>query len=135
MTSWQEIERIRKDVKAARALAKRLLDAPEEGTELTDWESMFLESIAAWTRGLTTRQAEKLLQVRDNAERVKEVYEGFNVETLLQRCYEARLDLKEADEAWIVDRRERSRTTIFRRDAARLMRCARELELIDHYVG
>ena len=85
MASWREIDRIRKAPAEFRALAKRLLNL---GAELTDWESIFLESIRndTETKEFTTRQSEKLLQIRDGYETLTK-FQGFSVEILLDKCW------------------------------------------------
>jgi hypothetical protein len=130
MASWQEIDRIRKDPKGFRALARGLR---ERIAELTDWEKDFLASIDSQDEKdeFTTRQSEKLLQIRDDYESVTQTRDGFSVKILLQRCKEGRLDLLEDDEEWILERWERSRTTMRRKHVGRLMRCARELHLVE----
>ncbi len=130
MASWREIDRIRKDPEGFRALATRLLKLPNEG--FTEWETMFLESISLnrELKEFTTRQGEKLLQIRDDTELVT-TCRDFSVKTLLHGCYEARLDLSEADEEWIVEIHERNSVSIKRRYIGRLMRCARQLGLIE----
>lgn len=130
MASWQEIDRIRKDPKAFLALAKGLR---AHISELTDWEKDFLSSINSQNDKdeFTTRQSEKLLQIRDDYVSVTEIRGGFSVKIILRQCYEARLDLSEGDEEWIVQRFEQSPTTIRRKHAGRLRRCARQLGLIE----
>jgi hypothetical protein len=126
MASWKEIERIRKDREAVRAIAKRLL--PND--ELSEWEREFLRSKTAARHELTNRQGEKLLEIRDGAEPLTEVA-GFSVRLLLENCFLARLDLSEEDEDFITRMRAKNTTTILRRHAGRLMRCARQLLLVD----
>ncbi len=131
MADWREIDRTRKDPEALRALAKRLLTLPNQ--EFTEWETAFLESIS-FDRGndeFTTRQSEKLLQIRDDAEYIS-TFHGFSVKILLGGCYQARLDLSEADEAWIKEICGKHTTSIKRKHIGRLMHCARELNLIEH---
>src|SRR5713226_7416898 len=103
MASWREIDRVRKNPKGAADIAKRLLTLPL--SEFTDWEIDFLRSIQRLrnVEEFTTRQAEKLLQIRDDVEVVEEVL-GFSVQLLLKGCFEARLDLPEADEEWVAGR-------------------------------
>ena len=84
MASWREIDRIRKTFAEFRAVAKRLLNL---GAESTEWESNFLESICNDTpKEFTTRQSEKLLQIRDDYETIT-TFHGFSVETLLDKCW------------------------------------------------
>jgi hypothetical protein len=133
MASWAEIERVRKDPTAVRRLAKFLLNLLKlSHVEFTDWEIDFLEGMARRDaeQELTTRQSEKLLQIRDDAEVISE-FRGFSVRSLLRRCHDARLDLAEGDEEWVVEMFERSQSTIKRKQVGRLMRCARELQIIE----
>jgi hypothetical protein len=60
----------------------------------------------------TTRQSEKLLQIRDDYESVAELLGGFSVEIVIRKCREARLDLSEDDEEWILQKFDESETTI-----------------------
>jgi len=130
VASWREIDRVRKDTNGARELAKRLLKIYPG--ELTDWEKDFLESITNYTElfEFTTRQSEKLLEIRDDAEPVNQ-YRGFCIAILLKQCFAARLDLSEADAQRIVELCERSAASIKRKHIGRLIRCARELNIID----
>jgi hypothetical protein len=130
VASWREIDRIRKSPREFRALAKRLLTSI---AGLTDWERDFLTSIVRKTDEdeYSTRQSEKLLQIRDDYESVTETWGGFSVRILLKQCYEGRIELTEPDEEWIAARFEQSPTTISRKHVGRLLRCARQLNLID----
>jgi len=78
MASWKEIDRIRKEPKAFRALAKGL--RAQFSDDLTDWEKDFLEGIAGRVEKeeFTTRQSEKLLQIRDDYTSVSELPGGFS---------------------------------------------------------
>ena len=130
MASWREIDRFHKDTNGARELAKRLLKIYPG--ELTEWETGFLGSIGTYKElfEFTTRQSEKLLQIRDDLQSITE-YRKFSVALLIKNVFEARLDLSETDEEWIVQIREQSRLEIKRKHIGRLMRCARELNIIE----
>jgi hypothetical protein len=129
MASWREIDRVRKDPQAAANIAKRLLSLPP--SEFTDWELEFLRSIRRLNvEEFTTRQAEKLLQIRDDTEEVTEVL-GFSVRLLLKGCVEAHLDLSEGDEEWVLARSQANSVSIRRKHVGRLIRCARELNLVE----
>jgi hypothetical protein len=95
MASWTELERVRKDPGAFRALAKRLLDDPNcEDSEFADG---FLENIAHWKRDeITLRQAEVLLGLRDSAE-IHTHCKGLSVRLLTEKCYANRYELDEGD--------------------------------------
>ena len=130
MASWREIDRVRKDANGARALAKRLVKIYPG--EFTDWEADFLQSITSYTElfEFTTRQAEKLLQIRDDIEPVT-ACRGFSIATMVRQCYEARLDLSEADEQWIAELHQQGSNSIRRKHLGRLTSCARELNVIE----
>ena len=70
------------------------------------------------------------MQIRDDYETITK-FHGFSVETLLDKCWLARLDLSESQEEKLKKLRERSRISVRRRDIGFLMRCARELEIIE----
>ena len=91
-----------------------------------------MESIARFSDDdeMSTRQSEKLLEIRDGVQRISE-YRRFSVSILIEKVHVARFDLAEDDEEWIVAVRGRGITAILRRDAARLLRLAHELDLID----
>ena len=129
MASWREIDRIRKARAEFRAVAKRLLNL---GAELTEWESNFLESICndTETKEFTTRQSEKLLQIRDDYETIT-TFHGFSVEALLDKCWLGRFDLSESQEQKLRKMRERSHVSVRRKDAGFLMHRARELHVIE----
>lgn len=128
MTSWREIDRIRKNSDAFRALASSLL----AHDEITEWETAFLESIIGRTgvKEYSTLQGEKLLQIRDDYQLVENC-RSFSVKNLLDGCHLARLDLSEDDEAWIIATRDRNPKAVRRRDIGRLLACARQLNLIE----
>jgi hypothetical protein len=132
MASWREIDRIRKDPTAMRALAAYLLKLPN--AELTEWEITFLESFSGdrTSEEFTTRQAEKLIQIRDDSEYVSEIgYARLSVKILIADCQMGHLNLREGDEEWILGL-PKGTTSIKRRDIGRLLRCARDLHNIDH---
>jgi hypothetical protein len=130
MASWKEIDRFRKDPDRFRALAARLLVS---FADLTDWERDFLYSIKMQRnlKDYTNRQAEKLLQIRDDNEKVTELSGCYSIKLILRQCYEARLDLSEEDEEWISHVFKEDPTSIKRKYAGRLLRCARQLGFIE----
>jgi hypothetical protein len=134
MASWREIDRIRKDPASARALAAYLLKLPN--AELTEWEVKFLESISSdrTSEEFTTRQAEKLMQIRDDSEEVSEIgYQRLSVKILIEDCKIAYLDLAALDE----DKAEWIKAfpvgthKIPRKYIGRLLQCARTLNNVD----
>lgn len=129
MARWAEIEKLRKNAGAFRALAAALLRL---GDDLSDWEEAFLENVARRSdvAEFSTRQAEKLLEIRDNSA-VIDKWRGFSIRALLSGCHEARCDLGEDDERWIVTLRGANAASIKRRQLGRLLRISRSLHLID----
>lgn len=127
MTSWKEIERIKRDPAGARALAKSLLAA----AQLTSWEEPFLEGIEVHQQKLSMRQAEKLIEIRDQNLWVSTI-RGFSVRLLLKECWQARYDLNNEDDiAFVETLKARGSSTARYREACRLLDCARELHVID----
>ena len=76
-------------------MARRLLVTDQDWTE---WELDFLESLAAHMGpdALTTRQREKLVELRDDAEPIS-TFNGFNIGSLIEQCWLARQDLSDED--------------------------------------
>ncbi len=130
MTNWREVERIRKDATGFRVLAAGLVAVCAEA--LTEWEAAFLEGIALkpGVGQYSTRQAEKLLEIRDGLKTTETAY-GFSVARLIAGCHQARLDLGEDDEAWIAGLYAQGARTIRVNQIGRLMRCARALNLVE----
>lgn len=130
MTPWAEINRLKHDPVAAKDLADRLLRLNVYA--LSPWETKFLGDAQTWAEdeSLSTRRVEKLVQIRDNVERVAKC-RGFSVRSLIRGCYEARADLDEEDEAWIVELRAEDADRVRRRELSQLMRCARVLGIVE----
>ena len=126
MPSWKEIERIKRDPAGARAMATMLLAS----AELTSWEGPFLESMEVHQGELSTRQAEKLVEIRDQNTWVSDI-RGFSVRLLVNQCWETRYDLNDEDAAFVESLKARGASTARYREACRLLDCARDLHLID----
>lgn len=128
MASYREMDAVGRDAGRFVLVAKQCLLF----TDLTDWERDFLESLVARPpERLSTRQAEVLFEIRDNYELHRELNGGFSVAVLIQRAYEGRLDLDEADEAWIVEIHNRGTTSLRRSHLGRLRRCCVQLGLLE----
>jgi hypothetical protein len=134
MQDYKEIDRIRKDLGAVRSLAKRLLKLSH--ADWNDWEIDFLQHMAGHKGPdpITTRQGEKLLELRDDAEYYSSV-RGFSVESLIKNCWLARDDLDSEDDRKFIERlKETSCLSVKRRQLRKLLACARELSEIEQYV-
>lgn len=135
MASWTEIERLRKQPEKFCAIARGLLVANVEG-DLSEWEVGFLESIVSKheSEGFSLRQSEKLLEIRDGATAVTS-YRVFSLAALASKCFEARLDLPFEDEQWLAALQDRQSTTYKLSQARRLMRCARQLGIVEEEIA
>jgi hypothetical protein len=135
MQDYKEIDRVRKDSVAVKSLAKRLLSIPNH--DWNDWELDFLEHMVRH-RGpepITTRQGEKLIELRDHSEYHSSV-QGFSVAALITNCWLARDDLKSAeDRKFIEDLKASGVSALRRRQLGKLLACARELGEVEKYAA
>ena len=106
-------------------MARRLLASEE------DWTRDLLEELVAeyGSDALTTRQREKLVELRNGAEYVFKV-EELDVASLIDKCWVRRLDLDYEDDIAFIEQ-ERGSPSIKRRHVERLLRCCRKLGVID----
>jgi hypothetical protein len=132
MASYREILAIQKDPASARSMAQSL-DALGD-MEWTDWELDFLQSIGCRKQDLTTRQGEKLIELRDEAVWYTSV-EGFSLKALIERCHLGRDELADHDAAFIARLAAEKAARLRRKDARRLLRCARTLGEIEPHHG
>jgi hypothetical protein len=132
MADYREIIEIQKDPARARSMAQFL--STLDDMEWTDWELDFLASIGARREDLTTRQGEKLVELRDESVWYTAV-DGFCLRTLIDRCHLYRDELADHDAAFIERLRISGATRLRRKDARRLLRCARTLGEIEPHHG
>jgi hypothetical protein len=128
MASYKEMQAVANDPVRFRSLARRLLLE----RDLTDWELDFLENLAAnkALKALSTRQSEKLMELRDDMERISNI-DGFSVSSLINSCTLARDDLDDADTDFIETLKTKGASSIKRKHRGRLLRCCRRLGVID----
>jgi hypothetical protein len=124
MASYKEMLALGRDPVRVRAAARRLLASAEDWTQ---WERDFLEGLVAeyGIDALTSRQRKKLAELREGAEYVSTI-EGFDVASLIEKCWLGRLDLDYEDDVAFIEQ-ERGSTSIKRRHVERLLRCCRKL--------
>jgi hypothetical protein len=134
MTNWQEINRISKDPQAVRLLAGRLLKLP-----YMSWPEhgrSFLNNMAKEREPITTRQAEYLIELRDETE-LHQVVGGFSVRSLIEDCWHNREPDRRrglsAENCEFIER-IRGKSALPRRQLHRLFACCRELGLIEAYI-
>jgi hypothetical protein len=117
MASWSEIERVRKDPKAFKPLAKQLLADPYSAEARSENATDFLEKISceAWT--------------------FFEIADGLSVEILIGKCFLARLELSRDDDIERIEALKASgRTFITGKQITWFKRICRELGEIEAYV-
>jgi hypothetical protein len=133
MQDYREIDRIRKDFVAVRSLAKRLLELPH--ADWSDWEIDFLQHMARHKGPdpITTRQGEKLIELRDDAKYYSSVH-GFSVQSLIKNCWVGRDDLSREEDKKFIEALKAT-TCVKRRQLRKLLACARELGEIEQYVS
>lgn len=162
MASYREMHAVGRDPARVRNLSLSLLALAKTAEDVfTEWELTFLRDIAEQSAEamslsskerkefkfskdraeallalrdfrLTTLQAEKLFDIRDATELHRDI-SGISVRNLINRCYEARLDLSEGDEEFIERLWKRGVSEVRRNDLSRLTRCSKQLgELENH---
>jgi hypothetical protein len=132
MTDYREILAVQRDLARARAMAQVLFKLDD--MEWTDWELDFLSSIGVRQQDLTTRQGEKLMELRDETVWYTTV-DGFSLQALIQRCHLARDELAGPDAAFIERLEATDAMRLRRKDARRLLRCARTVGEIEPHHG
>jgi hypothetical protein len=132
MASYREMDAVGRDPGRFTLLAKQCLLFPD----LTEWERDFLESLVARPpERLSTRQAEVLFEIRDDNELISTIGGTISVGNLIQRAYQARLDLDEPDEEWIAAIHNRGTTSLRRRQLGRLKRCCAQLGELEPHIA
>jgi hypothetical protein len=135
MQDYKEIDRVRKDSVAVKSLAKKLLSIPNH--DWNDWELDFLEHMVPH-RGpepITTRQGEKLVELRDQSEYHSSVM-GFSVASLITNCWLARDDLRsENDRKFIEDLKASGASALRRRHLGKVLACARQVGAVEKYIA
>jgi hypothetical protein len=132
MANYREILAIQKDPARARAMAQVLVHM--EDMQWTDWELDFLDSIGSRQHDLSTRQGEKLAELADEAAWYTTV-EGFSLHALIACCHLCRDELAAADAAFIDRLMAANVTRLRRKDARRVLQCARRIGEIEAYQG
>lgn len=132
MTDYRELDALAKAPDRVSDLAKYLLK--QAGMEWTDWELDFLDDRTQCREPLSTRQAEVLIELRDEAIFYSKV-DGFSLSLLLNACWLNRHDLPEHDEQCISRLRETGANAFRKRDAQHILRCARKIGEIEPHQG
>ena len=139
MATHREMKDLAENLPAVRALAAYLLKLTQATppVEWTEWELDFLEHMASRDspEPLSLRQREILVELRDSTTRHSRI-DGFSVPSLIERCWLERCELaSEADVDFIVALRTSGLPTVSQRQRGRLLRCCRELGIIETHHG
>ena len=133
MTDYREINDLAKDAGRARSIAVYLLKLGD--IDWTDWELDFLDTMRAREEPLSTRQAEKLVELRDDAVLYRKV-DGFVLKTLIGQCFHYRDELNsDHDREFVEGLKSSGQEALRKRDAVRLLRCARAIGEIEQHHG
>lgn len=163
MASAREMLAVSSDPVRVRNLALGLLALTKTAKDIfNEWELTFLRDMAERSEAIialspkerkefkfSTRQAEALLALRDfrltsrQAETLFEIRDattlhrdinGVSVSNLIARCYEARLDLDEADEKFIEGLWKRGATELRTPALMRLKKCSIQVDALEPYM-
>lgn len=139
MTSHRALKALAENPQAVRGLAQALLKigAVDTATGWSDWELDFLDDMARrdTDEPLSMRQREKLDELKCSTERHTQVH-GLSVRGLIERCWLERLDLdSDEDQQFVDDLKASGLSSVTRRQLGRLLRCCRDLGVIDGHHG
>jgi hypothetical protein len=138
LTDFRQLKTLAEDPGAVRALARQLLTVGSSSdSSWTDWELDFLDSMAQREseEPLSMRQREVLGELKNAAER-RSTVDGLNVRLLIERCWMERADLEaDEDQAFIEDLKGTGQRSVTRRQLGRLLRCCRELGVLEGEYG
>ena len=97
MANYRDINALAKEPKRVRSTASFLLTLAD--AEWSDWELDFLEGMSEHADELSTRQAEKLAELRDDAVRYMSA-SGFRFETIINACWRNRWGMRRSASCW-----------------------------------
>ena len=121
MASYRDINALAKDSSRVRNTARYLLTLHD--ADWSDWELDFLEDMSKCKDELTTRQAEKLVELRDDSIRYTKA-SGFLFTSVIDVCWRNRDELDDSESEFIERLKALGETALRRRDAMRLRQCA-----------
>lgn len=130
MPSERELHDLARNAAAVRALARSLV---AKTADFSEFEADFLGDKTSWSddRTLSHRQAEVLLEIRDDYQLVSD-YRGISVARIISECWLSRDAFEDRDIAFL--RTLLGKTQILRKFLWRLLRCAREVGALESYM-
>ena len=130
MIDYRELDALAKDPRRASLTATMLLSL--EDADWNEWEVDFLENLSTWKTPLSTRQAEKLIELRD-AGVLYDKIDGFSLKALIDKLWTYRHEL--ADSRFIEHLKASGAVKLRKRQALKLLACARQIGEIDPHHG
>ena len=129
MASYIDMQKLAQSPGAVTMLADYLLKL--ETVAWSDWEIDFLENMAGRTSTdpISTRQREVLAELKASATSHTTTRDGQSIRSLILKCWEARLDLDEEDEQFVVSLYDSKMTSLKPRQLGRLQNCVRQLHI------
>lgn len=130
MASHIQMNRTAADPTAVQGMATFLLTVQD--ADWSDWEIDFLEHMREHDGPdpISMRQREVLFELNDKARAYRD-YRGLSIRHLIRQCWLARVELDEDNELFITKLNDARPTGLKRSALARLVRCARQLGIID----
>jgi hypothetical protein len=130
MINYRELDALTKDPRRASLTAAMLLSL--DNADWNEWEVDFLENLSTWTAPLSTRQAEKLIELRD-AGVLYDKIDGFSLKTLIDKLWIYRHELADAD--FIHHLKASGTVKLRKRQALKLLAYARQIGEIEPHQG
>jgi hypothetical protein len=130
MIDYRELDALAKDPGRASLTATMLLTLAD--ADWNEWEVDFLENLSTWKTPLSTRQAEKLIELRD-AGVLYDKIDGFSLKTLIDKLWIYRHEL--ADGSFIEHLKASGAVKLRKRQALKLLAYARQIGEIEPHHG
>jgi hypothetical protein len=130
MIDYRELDALAKDPRRASLTATMLLTL--EDADWNEWEIDFLENLSSWKTPLSTRQAEKLIELRDVGVLYDKI-DGFALKALIDKLWTYRHEL--ADASFIEHLKASRAVKLRKRRALKLLAYARQIGEIEPHHG
>jgi hypothetical protein len=130
MIDYRELDALAKDPRRASLTATMLLTL--EDADWNEWEIDFLENLSSWKTPLSTRQAEKLIELRDVGVLYDKI-DGFALKALIDKLWTYRHEL--ADASFIEHLKASRAVKLRKRQALKLLAYARQIGEIEPHHG
>jgi endo-alpha-1,4-polygalactosaminidase (GH114 family) len=130
MIDYRELDALAKDPRRASSTAAMLLTLQD--ADWNEWEADFLVNLSTWKAPLSTRQAEKLIELRDAGVLFDKI-DGFSLKALIDKLWTYRDELADAD--FIGQLKASGAVKLRKRQALRLLAYARQVGEIERHQG